>query len=267
MASSLSYHALRNSSVARRVVAHSGLAPPDLVLEPGAGSGVLTAELARSARKVVAVEADRSHWPALRELAKRCPNVEPVLGDFLELPLPASQPYQVVANLPFSLTAAAVRKLLGARNPPKVAALIVQREAALHWSGAGRESVASVLAKVAFSFDIPLALRRTDFAPFPTVESVLMRMEKRPAPLVGSHQRRAFELLVLTGFGGGRRTASANLRRIATAAEVSRAIDLAGTPHAAAPGEIPFEAWLAIFESLRTDRSGPSLLAPRRRLP
>lgn len=248
LASSLSFHALRNARVAARIVAHSGLAPPQLVLEPGAGGGVLTAELARVARKVIAIETDRGRWDVLRGRARDFPNIQPVLGDFLEFPLPPAQPYQVVANLPFSLTSAVLRKMTLAPNPPRLAALVVQREAALHWSGLGRESVASVLAKVEFAIDVPLALRRTDFAPFPSVESVLLRFRRRDVPAVARAEQGAFRHFAWAGFAGGSRSVASNLRGFARTPLARRELERLGIAPDAAPGEVPFAAWLALFE-------------------
>jgi 23S rRNA (adenine-N6)-dimethyltransferase len=82
--------------------------PVDLVLDLGAGSGRLTAELARSAGRVVAVELD-PRWAA--HLRGRWANVEVVLSDAAAVSLPR-EPFRVVANLPFARTTAILRHLL-----------------------------------------------------------------------------------------------------------------------------------------------------------
>lgn len=65
-AKALSHHRLSGAAVATRIVNSTGLAPPDLVFELGAGEGVLTAALLGRCRKIVAVEVDRSLWVELR---------------------------------------------------------------------------------------------------------------------------------------------------------------------------------------------------------
>ena len=70
----------------------------DLVLDVGAGTGRLTAELARAARRVVAIELDPRLADALRG---RWPNVDVVCDDATAVTLP-QVPFRVVANLPFA---------------------------------------------------------------------------------------------------------------------------------------------------------------------
>src|SRR5688572_27917473 len=76
----LSQHSLRDCRVASRIVAHSGLAPPDVVFEAGAGDGMLTAERAGTARRVIAVERDRRAWAELKRRFESDRRVTPVLA-------------------------------------------------------------------------------------------------------------------------------------------------------------------------------------------
>ena len=124
----LSQHSLRDATVAARIVARSGLAPPDTVYEIGAGAGTLTAELARAAGRVIAVEQHRPTWAALKSRFERDHRVVPVLGDFLRYPLPWQAPYKVVANPPFEVTSALIRRLLGEPNPPVATLIVVKTE-------------------------------------------------------------------------------------------------------------------------------------------
>jgi 23S rRNA (adenine-N6)-dimethyltransferase len=147
-----------------------------------------------------------------------------VLGDFLLLPLPEHGAYKVAGNVPFAITSSLIRKLLQAPNPPSDSVLVVQREAALRWSGDVRETAESVAAKVRFEFDIRLALRRRDFHPHPRVESVVLGMRRRPRPLLSPADERVFRAFVEHGFGRGQRLRDGG-----------------------SPGEIAFDEWLAMF--------------------
>src|SRR5919201_2102568 len=99
-------HFLRSSKLAAEIVRAAGIRRGDLVLDLGAGSGVLTAALARAGASVVAVELD----PTLAEgLRRRFDRV--VEGDALRVALP-QEPFKVVANLPFDGGTAILRRLL-----------------------------------------------------------------------------------------------------------------------------------------------------------
>jgi SAM-dependent methyltransferase len=127
----LDQHFLRSSRLAAELVRSAGLTRDDLVLEIGAGSGRLTAELARVAGYVLAVEID-AHWAQkLSERFKRDPRVAVVPADALEVGLPA-EPFRVVANLPFGRTTALLHHLLDDPNVPlRRADLVVEWGSAL----------------------------------------------------------------------------------------------------------------------------------------
>src|SRR5688500_19093807 len=91
------------------------------MLDLGAGSGRLTAALAQRARRVVAVELD-PHWAGV--LRGRWPNVDVVEGDATRVPLP-SEPFRVVANVPFDRTTEILRRLLDDPRTPLVRADLV----------------------------------------------------------------------------------------------------------------------------------------------
>ena len=114
-------HSLRSRAFADELVRDAGVAPGMLVLDLGAGGGVLTRALADAGARVRAVELDPA---ALRQLRTRFggdPRVEVVEGDATSLPLP-DEPFAVVANLPFAAGTAILRRLLGDPRVPSDAA-------------------------------------------------------------------------------------------------------------------------------------------------
>ena len=102
-----SQHFLRDPRLAAQLVREAGVGSRDLVVDIGAGSGRLTAELSRTARRVLAIEQDR-RWAA--QLDGRWPNVRVLEADVLAIALPRED-FTVVANLPFDKTTAILHKL------------------------------------------------------------------------------------------------------------------------------------------------------------
>jgi 23S rRNA (adenine-N6)-dimethyltransferase len=197
----LSQHFLR-PAVAERIIASTGLAPPSFVFDLGAGEGALTAALAARGCRVVAVELDRDLWTRLkgRFRDKRC--VEPRLADLLCVELPARGRYSIVSNVPFAFTARLMRRLQDTPNPPSDAWLILQEEAARKWSGIGHETQASLLLKLRFEVNVVMSLRRTDFAPRPAVDSVVVHLRRRVRPLLDRRDAMHFEASVRRAFNG-----------------------------------------------------------------
>ncbi len=131
---SLSQHFLRSRALAASLIAESNVQPGDLVIEIGAGLGTLTRELALRCGRLVAVEVDGRLLPGLRAEFGACAGVSLVHGDFLTFPLPA-EAYKVFGNIPFSITADIVRRLVESPDPPDDIYCIVHREAAERFAG------------------------------------------------------------------------------------------------------------------------------------
>src|SRR5690606_35589430 len=118
---SLGQNFLYDEGLLARIVDSAEVSPTDDVLEIGPGLGALTRQLARAARRVVAVELDDRLLPVLRYELEPFANVEIVHGDILTFD-PASRfagPFVVVANVPYYITGAILRRLLEGRPRPR----------------------------------------------------------------------------------------------------------------------------------------------------
>ena len=114
-------HFLRSSALAAELVRAAGIGRGDLVLDLGAGTGVLTRAIAGTGARVVAVELDPDLAASLR--ARFADVIE---ADILTIELPR-QPFRVVANLPFACGTAILRRLLDPR------AALVSADVILEW--------------------------------------------------------------------------------------------------------------------------------------
>ena len=152
------------------------LVADDVVLEVGAGLGVLTAYLAERVRLVHAVEVDRGLEPHLREALAGHDNVELVLGDALMLPLEGLDPppRKLVANLPYQIATPLVAESLDGLPALELWCVMVQREVAdRFFASPGTKSYGAV------SVLIQLTAERTGFHP-------VSRSVFRPQPNVDS---------------------------------------------------------------------------------
>ena len=244
----LSQHFLRSRALASSLIAQAAISSHDVVVEIGSGRGILTTELARRCRKLVAVELDDRLCHVLRERFSRDAHVSIVHKDFLRLELPDA-PYKVVGNIPFSRTAAIVRRLVDGPSPPKDAYLVVQREAAERFAGRpyAPETLPSLLLKPWWQVEIIRRLRRTDFDPPPDVDSVVLWLARRARALVDPSQRADYRRFVSASFGRRGRTVGRCLRSEFTRRQLHRLSDDLRFDLSTPPSGLTFDQWLGLF--------------------
>jgi 23S rRNA (adenine-N6)-dimethyltransferase len=196
-----SQHFLASREIAARIVRDAGVGPADLVVEIGAGTGVLTAELARRASCVVAIEIDPRLAARLERRFAGWRAVEVVEGDALAVELPA-EPYRVVANLPFSGGTALLRRLLDdPRSPLQRAHLVLQWEVARMRAGRPCSALGACWAPW-WRFRLGRRIPRTAFHPRPSVDAGMLIAERRSPPLLPAEACPAFAAFVRTVFDG-----------------------------------------------------------------
>ncbi len=257
----LAQHFLKDRRLAAAIVREANLSRRDTVVEIGPGTGTLTRELARSCRRVVAVELDAALCAHLRTTLSGLTNVEIRQRDFLRYRI-RERRYKILSSLPFSRTSDIVRKMLGARNPPESAHVIVQEEAAWRLTGERGQRCLSLMLRPWFSFRAGRRLRRSDFSPPPRVDSVLLHILKRPDPLVDRTQRRAYEAFTAYTFckpGGSLRQ---RLDDVFSARQWRRlARDLSFDPQLS-PRDVKMEVWVRLFEFYVTAASLSQVVPP-----
>lgn len=177
----LSQHFLRSPKLALILIGHSNLKKRDLVVEIGAGSGVITSALSRRVARVIAVESDGEAVAKLRgHLSKQgCENVEIVEKDFMDFELP-SEPYKIFANPPFHLSSAILHKLIESPNPPEAIYLILQKQFALKLLNNTRHYTSQLGFALTrdYATKIRLPLKSSDFTPPPAVPTVLFEAKR-----------------------------------------------------------------------------------------
>lgn len=230
---------LIDPSVCPRMAEQCGAAEYGNVIEIGPGIGVLTAELAKRADKVVAIELDARLIPVLKETLSGCKNVSVLQGDALTVDLAALIADQfggekacVCANLPYYITSPVIMRLLELRLPLTAVTVMVQKEAAARLTAdpgtreAGAVSLAvRYYAKPSALFDVS----SESFMPRPRVDSRVIRLDVRDRPAVEvSDERRLFRI-IRAAFNQRRKTilnalsSGLSLSRERTAAALTKA--------------------------------------------
>lgn len=251
-----------NPSVCPRMADESGIDSESGVIEIGAGIGVLTAELAKRAKKVVCIELDSKLLPILDETLTDFDNIEIINADVLKTDLAAlieekfgGMPVYVCANLPYYITSPVIMTLLESRLPLKAVTVMVQREAAQRLcapvgsrlSGAVTVAV-DYYAEARKLFDVSSG----SFMPAPKVDSSVIRLDIREKPGIEVSDEKLFFSMVHAAFSQRRKTASNSISSGTgiPKAVVAEAIERCGFPPSVRAESMTAEQLAALCEAL-----------------
>lgn len=207
---------LINPTVCPRMAEMGNAKPGWGIIEIGAGVGVLTAELARRADKVVCIEIDSRLLPVLDETLSEFDNIKIVNEDVLKVDLHklieqefAGMPVAVCANLPYYITSPIIMNLLEAHLPIASLTVMVQKEAAARLCAEpGSREVGAVSIAVRYYSDpkILFQVSRGSFLPAPDVDSTVIRLDVRDRPPVEVGSEEQFFKVVRAAFSQRRKT-------------------------------------------------------------
>lgn len=247
---SLGQHWLKDPDVLADIADMAGLTPADTVLEIGPGLGTLTSRLLGRAGRVVAVEFDA-------DLARKLPgqfpgkNLTVVSEDILKFDtsaLPAG--YKVVANVPYYITSKIIQFLSESTNPPSVMVLLVQKEVAQRLAArAGDYSILALSAQIFHEVNLGAVVPAEFFTPPPKVDSQVVVLRRRAAPLVEADFQPDFFRLVKAGFSAKRKklrsSLAGGLRQ--PKPEVERLLRMADISPDARAEDLGIDQWLTLL--------------------
>ena len=222
----------------RKVIDVAGIGPSDRVLEVGAGAGSLTLGLASASAHVTAIEVDRWLVPVLEESLVGTSNVTLLHEDALTADLAALDVNKLVANLPYNIATHVVLRVL--EEAPQVSELTVmtQREVGERLAaGPGSKVYGQTSVMVAYfaSADVAARISRNVFYPVPNVDSVLVRIVRRPEP--PDVDRSALFEVIRAAFGQRRKTIRNNLAPLAGSTDDAERVLAAASIEPGARGE------------------------------
>lgn len=196
---------LINPSVCPRMAAAAVQNDNTGVIEIGPGIGVLTNELLKLAKKVVAIELDSRLIPILDENFSDCDNLKVINADVMELDLHeliraefAGMDVVVCANLPYYITSPIIMKLLEDKLPIKSITVMVQKEAAVRLSARpGSRDSSAITAAVSYYADAEtlFGVSAGSFMPAPKVDSAVIKLTLREPDTTPRDEEELFRVI------------------------------------------------------------------------
>ena len=175
---SLGQNFLKSEMALKKIIEAGEIKPDDIILEIGPGQGVLTEKLLEKAGFVIAVEKDRELFKILEEkFAKEIREKKLILikDDILKFNISEPRNYKIIANIPYNITGAILKKFLTEKNQPKSMVLMVQHEVAKRiMARDGKESILSISVKAYGEPKMIMKVPARYFSPAPKVDSAII---------------------------------------------------------------------------------------------
>jgi 16S rRNA (adenine1518-N6/adenine1519-N6)-dimethyltransferase len=248
---SLGQNFLMHARTAERIAVVANIPAGATVLEIGPGTGMLTRPLLARAGRVIAIEKDDA---LAEELTKSLTdeNLTLIHDDALTFDTESiTEPYVLVANIPYYITGELIRKFLTAPHKPSSMTLLVQKEVAERIARAKKESILSLSVKVfgtpKYCFTVP----RGAFVPAPNVDSAVLSITDIHAGFTSEAEERHFFEVVRAGFAHKRKLLARNLEDIASREAVAAAFLAANLPEKARAEDLHLPEWLILAKTLR----------------
>lgn len=220
---SLGQNFLTDKNIIDEIVDGAGIEPEDTVLEIGPGIGVITYEAAQLAKKVIAVEIDKSLLPILAETLSEYDNVKVINEDILKLDInkliedEGMENVKIMGNLPYYITTPIIMKILEEGVKASSITIMMQKEVADRIkAGPGTKAYGALSVAVQYycTVDKVASVPRSVFVPQPNVDSVVLRLNIRSEKSVKLDNEKLFFDCVKAGFGQRRKTLLNSLQKV-----------------------------------------------------
>jgi 16S rRNA (adenine1518-N6/adenine1519-N6)-dimethyltransferase len=214
MPTKLGQNFLKDPVVLENIIRSSDIHDVDFVVEIGPGEGILTERLARSEKRIIAIELDDNLIPILQNKFSSFENVAIIHADILKINLPeligSAEKYKLIANIPYYITSPIIRLFLEQLKQPEEMILMVQKEVAERIAAPkGQMSLLAVSVQYYAAAEILFTVDKKSFSPVPRVDSAVIRIA--PRKKFYPTEDKKFFRVVKAGFSAKRKTLLNNL--------------------------------------------------------
>lgn len=195
---------INDYNIIANIVKGTDILPNSLVIEIGPGSGILTKELSRNAKSVLAYEIDTRLENILDDNLKDCHNVDIIFDDFLKRNIKEDiKEYNydniyVVANIPYYITTPILKKLIDSKIEFKKITIMIQKEVGERFTAEVKtRDYGSITVFLNYYYDIKklFDVSRNCFVPKPNVDSVVIVLSAKEKKYLVDNEEMFFDII------------------------------------------------------------------------
>ncbi len=238
---------IKSPQLVRQLISVSNIDSQDLVVEIGPGKGIITQELLNLGIKIIAVEKDRTLISYLQNKFFQNSNLKLINQDFLLWNLP-NKSFKIFSNIPFSITAPILNKILKSVFKPTEIYFIIQSEAAQKYSLSNDfNNQDSILLAPFYYVKILGDIDRTAFTPKPQVNIVFTKFTLKEKFDIEKNNYQQFRDFVIYGFNQWKPNIFEIYKKIFSYDQFKKINHQLKINHLK-PTQLNYSQWLSFFE-------------------
>lgn len=259
---SLGQNFLKSADALRKIISAGEVSSKDIVLEIGPGKGALTEKILGAGAKVIAVEKDNDLLEFLygkfhEEIEKG--SLALVHEDILEFNMGKApfniKNYKIIANIPYNITGAILKKFLSGESQPERMVLMIQNEVAKRIVARdNKESLLSISVKAYGTPSIITKVPSRYFSPAPKVDSAVILIQNISKNLFGEEKidEKKFWILLKTGFAHKRKVLAGNLKELNPKIDWVNILNEANLATKTRAEDLSIQDWVKIYKNTHT---------------
>lgn len=241
---------LNDRTIAKKMINHAQITDNDMVIDIGAGKGALTSPLSRRPGRVIAVEFDNNLASSLKKSFDNNPDVKVLNLNFLDMPLPNSS-FKVIANIPYNITTDIFGQLLDIPQTSFTGGVII-----IEWGAAKRFTGHSTDPRIIgwntwYNISIVNRVSPQVFSPAPSVQSAMVKIDRRKQPLVNPKKYYGYIAFVASLLKRPKMRMRDALKRIFTWNQIKRISRDAGINRNYPIANLTFLQWAHCFNTMQ----------------
>ncbi len=245
---------LNSPKIAQKIAQIPNISNDETVLEIGPGTGILTEQLLKTHPNVLAIEKDKELIPILEEKFQKqiaSKQFQLLHRDILDWEPEFNQKYHIVANIPYYITGALLKKFLTVKNQPNSITFLIQKEVAERIMAKNKkESILSISIKVYGTPHIVMRVPARFFTPMPKVDSAVIYITDISRKNFEKLNEISFFKILKTGFKNKRKKLSSNLAGFDKKENIEKILLALGKTTSVRAEELSVEDWLHISQKL-----------------